>query len=419
MGAGGAFAYINYLNGNFANGLGDLSNVLKKTSSDQPFYMLLMGTDESIQRDESNATGGTYRTDTIILARIDPANQKVTLISMPRDTQVTLAGYGTQKLNAAYAFGGSELAISTVSSISGVDLSHFALVDMDGLKETVDALGGIEVDVPMEIDDEMAGGHLDAGLQTLNGEQALILCRSRHAYDDYGNGDAYRAANQRLVLQAIANKLLSSDAVTIANTVTTLSEYVQTDMSVSDIVSLAQTFQGFDADSSLYSASMPTYSDYQDNVWYEIIEEDEWKAMMERVDAGESPTEETEVDASTGTVLSNAGDQDSSDGSSSSDSSSSSSSKAGSIYVRNGSGVSGVADEVSTKLTEAGYTVTDTGNANSFNYKKTLVVYADSGDAAEAEDIASVVGDAASAKMNDGSYSMKGDFLVIIGSDYE
>ena len=94
------------------------------------------------------------------------------------------------------------------------------------------ALGGVEVDVPMEIDDEDAGGHLDAGLQTLSGDQALILCRSRHAYDEYGDGDRYRAANQRLVLGAIAKKILSTDPATMANTISALSQYITTDFKV-------------------------------------------------------------------------------------------------------------------------------------------------------------------------------------------
>ena len=73
VGAIGAFAYMNYLNGNLARGLGGLSNVLVKPSSNsQPFYMLLCGTDQSIQRDKDQSTGGTYRTDSMILARIDP-----------------------------------------------------------------------------------------------------------------------------------------------------------------------------------------------------------------------------------------------------------------------------------------------------------------------------------------------------------
>ena len=412
LGAGAAFGYVNYLNGNLSAGLdSNLKNVLVQTNmTKEPFYMVLMGTDDSIEREGDNSTEGTYRTDTIILARIDPVNKKVTLVSMPRDTQVTLTGYGTQKLNAAYALGGSSMAVTAVSSIAGVNISHFGLIDMDGLQEVVDALGGIDVDVPMTIDDDDAGGHLDAGEQTLSGAQALILCRARHAYDDYGAGDDYRAANQRLVLQAIANKLLSSDVATIASTVTTLSKYVSTDLSVNDIIGLAQAMQGMDTSTDMYTGAMPTESVYENNLWYEKIVTSEWKTMMARVDAGESPTATSEVDEYTGTILANAGDG-------TAEASTSASSKAGTIIVRNGSGVTGVATAVSNKLTAAGYSVGDAGNADSFNYATTLVIYSSSSQAEEAAAIVSTIG-AGKAQINDGSYTMNGDFLVVIGSDY-
>ena len=138
-------------------------------------------------------------------------DKKATLVSIHRDTLVDMGEYGQNKLNAAHAIGGAALTVKTVSKLAGVPISHYAEINFDGFKDIVDALGGVEVDVPMEIDDEDAGGHLDAGLQTLSGDQALILCRSRHAYDEYGDGDSYRAANQRLVLSAIAKKILSAD----------------------------------------------------------------------------------------------------------------------------------------------------------------------------------------------------------------
>lgn len=420
VGAGAAFAYINVINGNLARGLGSgLGNVLVKSNNSEPFYVLLCGTDQSIERDKTDSTDGTYRTDTMMLCRIDPQNKKVTLVSIPRDTKVTFDGYsGEHKINAAYAYGGSELAVKTVSQLAGVDIAHVALVDMDGMKAAVDALGGIDVDVPIEINDEMAGGHLDAGEQTLNGDQALILARSRHSYDKYGDGDAYRAANQRLVVSAIAKKLLQSDPVTIANTIQTLSQYVQTDMTVGDIVSLGQTFQGFDPSTSLYSATMPNEPVKSGGVWYTEVVQDAWKEMMDRVNKGLPPTEEAEVDSTTGTVLSTTGDAAGSSDSSNGDTSSgASSSKDGKVVVRNGNGKSGVGDKVASKLTDAGYKVTDTGNAESFNYKTTLVVYMNSGDKDEAQAIADTIG-GAQIKQNDGSYSTKGDFLVIIGSDY-
>ncbi len=407
-----AAAYIYHINSNLNRGTDSgLSNVLVSSNmTKEPFYMVLMGTDQSLQRDEDGSTADTYRTDSIMLARLDPVNKKITLISLPRDTQVNLPEYGTQKLNAAYAFGGPSLAVQTVSNISGQSISHYGLVDMDGLKEVVDDLGGIDVNVPMTIDDEDAGGHLDAGEQTLNGDQALILCRSRHAYDQYGAGDDFRAANQRLVLAAIANKMLASDPLTIANTVNTLSQYVQTDLSVNDIIALAQTFQGMDVSNDMYSAEMPTNSVYEDDLWYEQIDQQAWQQMMQRVNNGEPPTTGNEVDAATGTILSNAGSE-------STGTSSSTSSKAGTVVVRNGSGAQGVAASVSSKLSDAGYSVGNAGNADSFNYTESLVVYDDVDDAGEAQDIANIVG-GATAMQNDGNYLYQGDFLVIIGKDY-
>ena len=267
-GVGTAFAYMHSINSNLSEGLDtNLDETLVRTNlTKEPFYMLLMGTDASLERQNDESYAEVFRTDTILLARIDPIDKKVTLVSMPRDTMIDMDADGIQKLNAAYPIGGASAAVREVSDLAGVGISHFCLVDMDGLKSVVDSLGGIEVEGPMDIDDEDAGGHLDAGLQTLDGEQALILCRARNAFEDYGAGDIYRAANQRLVLQAIASKVLSSDIGTIAKTTTALSEFIKTDLSVSDIVGLAQAFQGIDAENSIYTAAMPTTSKLVDDI---------------------------------------------------------------------------------------------------------------------------------------------------------
>ncbi len=418
VGAGSAWAYVNYLNGNLQSGIdSNLRNSLVQTNlTKEPFYMLLLGTDESSERDADASFGSSFRSDTIILARIDPVEKTCTLVSLPRDTQVDLGEYGTQKLNAASTLGGPALAVSTVSNLAGVGISHYASIDFDGFKEVVDSLGGIEVDVPMTIDDEDAGGHLDAGLQTLDGDQALILCRARNAYEEYGGGDNYRSANQRLVLQAIANKILDSDVATIANTVNTLSQYVTCDLSVNDIIGLAQAFQGFDASTSMYTGSMPTTSVYEDDLWYEKINQTAWSAMMKRVDAGESPTEEDIVD-STGTILASTGSGQAQSETSGDSSTSASSDHTGTVVVRNGSGVSGMAATAAEKVSAMGYTVTDTGNADSFDYSQTLVVYNDASLANQAKEIAQTLG-IGQAQLNDGTYTCTDDFLVVIGSDF-
>ena len=179
-GAGVAFAYLQTINSNLHKGVTEeLKGALVDTQyAGDPFYMLLMGTDGSEERASSaEYEGDNFRSDSMMLVRVDPEGKKVTMVSLHRDTMVDMGVNGTQKLNAAHSIGGSAYTVQVVSEMAGVDISHYAEIDFDGFKEIVDALGGVEVDVPMEINDNMAGGYVSAGLQTLNGDQALILCR--------------------------------------------------------------------------------------------------------------------------------------------------------------------------------------------------------------------------------------------------
>lgn len=417
-----AFGYLAILEGNLHAGLGNMDDVLVESDiTNEPFYMLLLGTDGSSERDASGDFGNSYRSDSIILARIDPVEKKTTLISLHRDTLLNMGEYGNQKLNAAYALGGPSYMVETVSKLAGVPISHYAEVNFDGFKDIVDALGGVEVDVPMEIDDEDAGGHVDAGLQTLTGDEALILCRSRHAYDEYGDGDSFRAANQRLVLSSIAKKVLTTDVVTMTSTVQAMSQYVTTDLTLTEIVALAQALNGMDVTRDLYTAMEPTTSTYiEGDGWYEINNIKAWQTMMKRVNNGLPPTEETEIDEASGTVLATNGDGSvdptSGDGSAEGSTEGGGFEPGGTVIVRNGSGVSGVASQAADKLTPEGYQV-ETGNADDFSYDETLIVYDENSKGAEAKAIAQTLG-IGKVQLNDGTYDFDGDFLVIVGSDW-
>ncbi|MEG0477171.1 MAG: LCP family protein [Raoultibacter sp.] len=418
---GVAFAYYNGISNNLHEGLSDdLKDVLVKSEiTKEPFYMVLMGTDKSNEREASGDFGESYRSDSLMLARIDPVSKKVTLVSLHRDTLIDMGKNGKQKLNAAYSIGGPAYTVETVSKLAGVPISHYAEINFNGFKDIVDALGGIEVDVPMEIDDADAGGHVSAGMQTLNGDQALILCRARHAYDEYGDGDVYRAANQRLVIGAIAKKILSADLATMANTVSAFSQYMTTDLEVTDVVALAQALRGLDTSKDIYSAMEPTTSEYiEGDGWYEYCNTTAWQAMMKRVNEGLPPTTEDEVDTLSGTVLANTGDGKAGTASPAGGSHepAAGAKKTGSVIVKNGSGADGVAAAAAAKLTPQGYTV-ETGNADGFDYTQTIVVYNSSNQANEAKEIATALG-IGKAQVNDGSFAFAGDFLVVVGSDF-
>ena len=137
-----------------------------------------------------------------------------------------------------------------------------------------------------------------------------------------------------MVIGAIIKKVLASDPVTMASTVSTMASYVTTDMDVASIVSLATQFSGMDVDNDVYSGQLPTTSEYVNNTWYEVVNTSEWEEIMKRVDAGETPYTDSSQDT-TGGVAGSVGksyDSSSSDGSDSSSDSSSTSSSTSETY---------------------------------------------------------------------------------------
>lgn len=416
---GGAFAYFMKIQSNMHQGIDDeLMGVLDQTYGGDPFYILLLGVDGSYDRGAAQMNDNTgTRSDSMILARVDPENKQVTMVSLHRDTMMQLGSYGTQKLNAAHALGGPAYAVQVVEEFAGVDISHYAEINFDAFSAMVDELGGVTVDVPIDINDWRAGGYIPAGEQTLNGEQALLLCRARHAYDAYGDGDRYRAANQRMVLGAIMEKVLSSDPITMANTLEALSQYVVTDLSVTDVLTIATQMVGMDLDSDFYTAMEPTTSEYVNNTWYEHVIQSEWDAMMARVDQGLPPTEEDVVDAS-GTVLASTGKAGASSSESEDDGSATKATpqRSGVVSVKNGTAIAGVGAEAVDLITPLGYTAT-AGNANRTDYPTTVVVYDNPSQKEAAEEIVEALG-CGQAIQNQDTYLYEGDFLVLIGADW-
>lgn len=295
-----AFAYVVNLQTSLSAKLdADLSNSLKQVNDGEPFYMLLLGIDKDQERAESSNYGpsdSAYRTDSMMLARIDPKDKQVTLVSLHRDTLMDMGKNGPQKLNAAYPFGGASYTVDVVSDFAGVPISHYAEIDFDQFASIVDTLGGVEVDVPIDIDDEHVGAPIKAGKQVLNGQQALELCRSRHAYDEYGDGDVYRAANQRMVIEQICKKILAADPATMAATIQKFANAITTDLSISEIIALATEMRGIDIDNDVYTGMEPTSSLYTNNTWYEVVNLDAWRIMMMRVARGLSPYSSVDED---------------------------------------------------------------------------------------------------------------------------
>ena len=261
---------------------GLLSSLTDSDVTRDPFYMLLLGTD--------GRPGDTsYRADSIILARVDPKAKQVTLISIPRDTKVEYKG-STMKINATHAYDGAEGMVNAVNELCDVEISHYAEISFDGMKTLVDAVGGIDINATDGVDDAEAGPvTIEPGQQHMDGETALTYCRARHQYAD---GDYTRMRHQRQVIGALANAVLNNmDITRLPGVIESLSDMVVTDLSVQDIVSLANAMRGMDTE-GMWSANLPSWAGedtYIDGQSYVFVYEDELKEMMERVDAGEDP----------------------------------------------------------------------------------------------------------------------------------
>ena len=416
VGVGTAAAlYIMNINNNLTHGVTEeLRQQLVAVEPQEPFYMLLLGVDKSEGRaEEWGDTTASFRSDTIILARIDPPAQKVTLVSIPRDTLVDMGSHGEQKINAAYSYGGAAYMVEVVSEFAGVNISHYAEIDFEQFTTIVDTIGGIEVTLPVDVVDERyAGINLTAGTHQIDGATALALCRSRHAYDEYGGGDFFRAANQRMVIAAIVKKVLQQDPLTMAGTVSELAESVITDFTVMDIVGLASQFQNLDVDNSIYSGQCPTISEYTGGLWIEMVDEAGWREMMERVDAGESPYSDASQDFTAGIAGSIGGGTNISDA----EGGSGEAVFSGSVLVLNGTTTSGLAGSVSAELEAAGFTP-NADNADSTDHATTSVYY--NGDAyGSALGVAQTLGvDETTVAKNSQGYSTAYDVVVVVGSD--
>ncbi|KAA0919864.1 LytR family transcriptional regulator [Dietzia sp. ANT_WB102] len=176
---------------------------------------LLVGTDsrEGLTAEQqaqlstgSESDAGGKRTDTMMLVYTPRGRDRTMLISLPRDLLVDIPGYGENKLNAAYTFGGPPLLTQTLEQQTGIRIDHYAEIGFGGFAGIVDAVGGVDICIEEPINDPLAGLDLAAGCQTLAGPQALGFVRTRYGFAEQ---DLQRVRNQRQFLGALMHKTLS------------------------------------------------------------------------------------------------------------------------------------------------------------------------------------------------------------------
>lgn len=239
-----------------------------ETSSEADWWnILLLGTDNRSEEHHG-------RTDSMIILSINQTTGQAKLTSILRDTWVKIEGHGSNKLNAACVFGGPELTMQTINEHFGTDLSDYVMVNISGLAEIIDLLGGVDLDVTEAEQKALNKGLFElsslSGMEKLeesgenvhlNGNQAVAFARIRKI-----DSDSRRASRQRTLLTEIARKLSANDSVTILGVINKLMPYVKTNISLPDLVGLAAVGLKMDL-SSIQQFRLPADKTYKSGMF--------------------------------------------------------------------------------------------------------------------------------------------------------
>lgn len=219
-------------------------------------------------------SGDTGRSDTLFVTMLDTSRNQAALLSVPRDTLVSIPGHGWDKVNHAYAYGGHDLSRKTLENFLGIQINNYVLVDFQGFIKLVDAIGGVDIDVEktMQYADPYDGENglvinLQPGRQHMDGTTAIQYVRYRDEEGDIG-----RVARQQKFMKAVFAKLRSTSLLTRAPEIArTLYQSIETDLSVTDLASLLMTFaKNVSGTSQLETAMVQGSPAYLDDISYWI-----------------------------------------------------------------------------------------------------------------------------------------------------
>ena len=362
-----------------------------------PQNFLLVGVDSAadLAADDPARDGrdvGGLRSDTVMILRVEPGAERASLLSLPRDLWVPLAGGGNQRINSAIQNGGPSELIDTIEQYFGIPIHHYVQVDFAGFQELVDVIDGVSVYFPAPARDTHSGLDVDtAGCVTLDGQQALGYVRSRH-YERYldgrwrtdPSGDLGRISRQqdfivRALHQAVAqggrNPITLDRLVDAGLATVTVDDLLTAD----DIIRLGQAFRSFDP-GSLVNYSLPTRPGSAGGASILRLVDEEAQPILDRFRG----TDHADLRPSDVRVL-----------------------------VLNGSGRTGHAGDTSAALTAAGFGAAGTGEAEQFDVTEPVVRYT-AGSEAKADLVARYLDP--SARLEPVDEELGADVVVVTGS---
>ncbi|MDQ4039594.1 MAG: LCP family protein [Actinomycetota bacterium] len=345
-------------------------------------------------------------TDTMILLHVPSDGSRAAFVSFPRDSYVEVPGYGTHKLNSAFALGynedapagstdeeraafGAKKLIQTISSISGVAIDHYVSIDLFGFVLLTDIVGGVPVNLCQAQQEPKSGINLPAGAQEISGPQALAFVRQR---DGLPRGDLDRIVRQQVFIGGMVSKLLSQEVFFDLGLQRRLVEAASQALTVDsdlDLFGLAEQMQALTAGTVNFQ-TMPNLGVGTEDGLSIVVPADQsviydFFANLTAEDTADQPPETEILDP--GEVR---------------------------VAVFNGSGTGGLAARTQTELEAAGFVVSSTGNADSTNYETTEIRYATGQESQAATLAAAIPGAVVRADPNlDGT-----DVQLVLGSDF-
>ncbi len=296
------------------------------------------------------------RSDTLMVAFVNPTTKKLALLSIPRDLRVPIPGHGSNKINAAFAEGGTDLTVETVEKLLDQNTDYYVKVNLEGFVKAVDALGGVDITVP-DCEGQMTGGRhhgmhyddnngnlhisLEPGRQHLNGEQAMGFVRYRHSKYGDAISDFQRAENQQtFIKELVKQKLRITQFRRLLKAGRQVLDYVEYDFKWLEVVDMLKLLRSINP-SEIYTATVPVGDLKIGGIYYAALRESAFHDELSRID-----------DYLYGRIRTDCP-----------------------VMVYNGCGKAGIARSAAQQLQDAGFEQVTADNADEFGHKRTTIIY--------------------------------------------
>lgn len=338
-----------YLNSFSGKNDGDNGGIIepKEIKRGEPFNVLLMGVDVGTVGSKNSPK----RSDTMVVFHYDPETNEVAMVSIPRDTKVTIKG-SPEKINAANAYGGKELAIKTVEDLLDIEINYYVEVDYEGFRKFVDAIGGIDVIIPynMNYDDDAQDLHIHfkKGQSVhLDGQKAeeYVRWRKNNNNTGYAEGDLGRIKTQQDFMVKMLEKLKSPAIIPrLPAIIKILPEYINTNMDAMAIINMSKDVLPKINTESIQKYTLEGESKIINGIWYFIYQPEKNRDVIAML-GGNPPQTAQKVN-----------------------------NKDIKVQVFNASGINGAAAKVRRGLEEKGYTVVGIGNISGVNFTASHII---------------------------------------------